>query len=107
MEDCQVCVQTIPARFKQNRLNRIYLMNAQKSVGANGNRRIAAHHGPSSPILLTLPRMHEGLVGAKVAAEFESLILSFQVSHLFPVRAELLLARWGHVTASNLRNRVM
>ena len=78
-------------------------MNAQTSVGANGNRRIAAHHGPSSPILLTLPRMHEGLVGAKVAAEFESLILIFQVSHLFPVRAESFLSKWTPVTASNLR----
>ena len=56
---------------------------------------------------LFLHEAAQGLVGAKVAAEFESLILIFQVSHLFPVRAELLLARWGHVTASNLRHGVM
>ena len=48
-EDCDECVQTLPKRFKRNFLDRLYLIWAENSVGANGNRRIAAQsHGSTS-----------------------------------------------------------
>jgi hypothetical protein len=47
--------------------------------------------------------MHEGPVGGKWLQIFESLILIFQVLHLFPVSAESFLSKSWYVTASNLR----
>ena len=51
-EDCDECVQTLPKRFKRSFLDRLYLIWAENSVGANGNRRIAAQsHGSTSQTL--------------------------------------------------------
>ena len=49
--DCRLCVQTFPKRFKQNGLDGLQLICAEKWFGANRNRRIVAHHGSSSQTL--------------------------------------------------------
>jgi hypothetical protein len=114
-----------PARFVQNWLLWHHVMKhiyARWSVACWGERNIRFNQLESVPqgvhrlivelgmrlkVDSTVHEVLQGRLGADWSFRMQSLILVFQVSHLFPVCAELFLAKWGHVTASNLRNGVM